>query len=144
MNLKVFIDTYIKDMCYSNLSTSSRCKESALVFYTTIVIPCEYYSFVRQQKLYKKLKSFTNIHLRRFTKDEDDIVFDITIRSKTNKHENDLYSPTIATEVLMLKNYKTLYKYIKTILDYYLVDYNKDEFDNEFNDIIAELSRLKA
>lgn len=145
MNHKVFIDTYVKDVCYSNVYTKEGDKESKLVLHARIIIPYEANLSSKRLKNNKnRLKSFTNVYLSKYSKTKNNIEFDITIRNKTTRHESDSHSAITAIEVLMLKSYKTLYKYIKTIFDYYLVNYNKIGFDNEFNDIIAELSRLKA
>ena len=145
MNYKPFIDTYLRDVCYSNLYTEYDDKESKLLFRAKIVIPCECNFSNKQLKVNKnKLKSFTNIYLNKYAKTKNYIEFEITIKSKTTKHDDDLYSPTIATKVLILKNYKTLYKYIKTILDCYLVSYDEITLDSEFDTIVNELSRLKA
>lgn len=144
MSYKPFIDAYVKDACYSNLYTKDGDKESKLVFHARIIIPYESNLTSRQLKVNKnKLKSFTNIYLNKYSKTKNNIEFDISIRSKTTKHENDLHSVSSATRVLILKNYRTLYKYIKTILDYYLVNHDEIAFINEFDYIIAELSRLK-
>lgn len=145
MNRKEFIDTYVKDMCYSNLYTKDGDKESKLVFHARIIIPCKSNLSNKQLKINKnKLKSFTNVYLSKYAKTENNIEFDITIRSKATKHENDSHSATTAIEILMLRNYRTLYKYIKTILDCYSVNHDEMAFINEFDYIIDKLSRLKA
>lgn len=145
MDYKPFIDTYVKDVCYSNLYTKDGDKESKLVFHARIIIPYESNLSNKQLKNNKnRLKSFTNVYLSKYVKTKNNIEFDISIRSKATKHENDLHSVSNATRVLILKNYRTLYKYIKTILDYYLVNHDEMSFINEFDYIIAELSRLKA
>lgn len=144
MNYKPFIDTYVKDVCYSNVYTKEGDKESKLVLHTRIVIPCECNLTSRQLKVNKnRLKSFTNVYLNKYVKTKDYIEFDITIRNKATKHENDSHCINTAIKVLKLKSYKTLYKYIKTILDYYLVNHDEIAFTNEFDYIIAELSRFK-
>lgn len=145
MNRKVFIDTYVKDVCYSNVYTKEGDKESKLVLHARIIIPYESNLSNKQLKNNKnRLKSFTNVYLSKYSKTKNNIEFDITIRNKATKHENDSHFATTAIEVLMLKSYKTLYKYVKTILDYYLVDYSKIGFEYEYDYIIDELSRLKA
>lgn len=144
MDYKLFIDTYIKDVCYSNLYTKDGDKESKSVLHTRIVIPCESNLTSRQLKVNKnRLKSFTNVYLNKYSKTKNNIEFDISIRSKTTKHENDSHCASTAIKVLKLKNYRTLYKYIKTILDYYSVNHDEIAFTNEFDYIIAELSRFK-
>lgn len=145
MSYKSFIDTYVKDVCYSNIYTKEDDKESKLVLRARIIIPYESNLSSKRLKVNKnKLKSFTNVYLNKYSKTKNNIEFDITVRNKVTKHENDLYSATTAIGVLMLKNYKTLYKYVKTILDYYLVHCDEITFVNEFDYIITELSRLKA
>lgn len=145
MSYKLFIDTYVKDVCYSNIYTKEDDKESKLVLRARIIIPYESNLSSKRLKVNKnKLKSFTNVYLNKYSKTKNNIEFDITVRNKVTKHENDLYSATTAIGVLMLKNYKTLYKYVKTILDYYLVHCDEITFVNEFDYIITELSRLKA
>ena len=145
MDYKPFIDTYVKDVCYSNVYTKEGDKESKLVLHARIIIPYEANLSNKQLKVNKnRLKSFTNVYLNKYGKTKNNIEFDITIRNKAIKHENDSHSVNIAIEVLMLKSYKTLYKYIKTILDYYLVNYNKIGFEYEYDYITDELSRLKA
>ena len=145
MNRKVFIDTYVKDVCYSNVYTKEGDKESKLVLHARIIIPYEVNLSSKRLKNNKnRLKSFTNVYLSKYSKTKNNIEFDITIRNKATKHESDSHSATTAIEVLMLKSYKTLYKYIKTIFDYYLVDYNKIGFEYEYDYITDELSRLKA
>lgn len=144
MDYKLFIDTYIKDVCYSNVYTKEGDKESKLVLHARIIIPYEANLSSKQLKVNKnRLKSFTNIYLNKYVKTKDKIEFDITVRNKATKHENDLHCVNTAIKVLKLKNYKTLYKYIKTILDYYLVNHDEIAFINEFYYIIAELSRFK-
>lgn len=145
MNYKPFIDTYVKDVCYSNVYTKEGDKESKLVLRARIIIPYEANLSTKRLKINKnRLKSFTNVYLSKYSKTKNNIEFDITIRNKATKHENDLHSATTAIEVLMLKSYKTLYKYIKTILDYYLVNHDEIAFDSEFDTIINELGRLKV
>lgn len=145
MNRKVFIDTYVKDVCYSNVYTKEGDKESKLVLHARIIIPYEANLSSKRLKNNKnRLKSFTNVYLSKYSKTKNNIEFDITIRNKATRHESDSHSATTAIEVLMLKSYKTLYKYIKTIFDYYLVNYNKIGFEYEYDYIIDELSRLKA
>lgn len=145
MNYKPFIDTYVKDVCYSNVYTKEGDKESKLVLHARIIIPYKANLSSKQLKVNKnRLKSFTNVYLSKYSKTKNNIEFDITIRNKATKHESDSHSATTAIEVLMLKSYKTLYKYIKTIFDYYLVDYNKIGFEYEYDYITDELSRLKA
>ena len=144
MDYKPFIDTYVKDICYSNVYTKEGDKESKLVLHARIIIPYEANLSSKQLKINKnRLKSFTNVYLSKYSKTKNNIEFDIIIRNKTTKHESDLHSATTAIEVLMLKSYKTLYKYIKTIFDYYLVTYDEIKFVNEFDGIITELSRFK-
>ena len=144
MDYKPFIDTYVKDVCYSNVYTKEGDKESKLVLRARIIIPYEANLSNKQLKVNKnRLKSFTNVYLNKYGKTKNNIEFDITIRNKATKHENDSHSVNIAIEVLMLKSYKTIYKYIKTILDYYLVNHDEIAFTNEFDYIISQLGRLK-
>jgi hypothetical protein len=144
MDYKPFIDTYVKDVCYSNVYTKEGDKESKLVFRARIIIPYEANLSNKQLKVNKnRLKSFTNVYLNKYGKTKNNIEFEITIRNKATKHENDSHSVNIAIEVLMLKSYKTIYKYIKTILDYYLVSYDEIKLVNEFDYIISQLGRLK-
>ena len=144
MNYKSFIDTYVKDVSY-NVYTEEGDKESKIMLHARIIIPYEANLSSKQLKVNKnRLKSFTNVYLNKYVKTKNNIEFDIAIRNKATKHESDSHSATTAIGVLMLKNYKTLYKYVKTILDYYLVHYDEITSVNEFDYIISELSRLKA
>ena len=138
---------YIYDIDYVNYEINPSKSTSKTIF--AINIPCKelFYAIDKNNKINGYLKTFGNVKLYRRAVNSNRVELDICINSVTTKHLTDKHDVNAAIDVLKLKTYKTLYKFVITILEYckskYDLEYDEEGMGSGYWDIVQKLEELK-